>query len=125
LRPEADVVVSDRENDEIRWFTFAGGMINTAFSDVIQEQGFDKVVASDFYLRVTGTTDGRNLSEAVRSMEIATIRSIFEIFPEFLDKLKFNECLPNDLAEENLKARLLNVQDVQRSLSQSVVEVVE
>jgi hypothetical protein len=101
------------------------GMINTAFSDVIQEQGFDKVVASDFYLRVKGTTEGRNLSEAVRSMEIATIRSIFEIFQEFLDKLKFNECLPNDLAEENLKARLLNVQDVQRSLSQSVVEVVE
>ena len=32
LRPEADVAVTDRERDEVRWFTFAGGLVNTALT---------------------------------------------------------------------------------------------
>lgn len=124
LRPEADVVVTDREKDEVRWFTFAGGMINTLFSDVIRAQGFDNVVASDFFVRVSGTTDGRGIVEAVRSSEIAQLRSTFTIADEFLDKLKFNECLPDELAEEILKDRLLNLEEIELSVKRSVVEVV-
>ncbi len=124
LRLEADVVLTDRENGEVRWFTFAGGIINTAFADVIRAHGYNHVVASDFFIRVTGTTDGRGISEAVRATGIVAIRSTFEISVEFLEKLKFNECLPAELAGEILKDRLINLAQIQSVLEASVVEVV-
>lgn len=124
LRPEADVVVSDREMGEVRWFTFAGGIINTAFSDVIRAHGFDDVVVSDFWVRAAGTTDGPRMVEAVQSKEAIEVRSSFQIADEFLDNLKFNECLPADLAHEILRERLVNLEDIQATVSRAVVEVV-
>ena len=42
---------------------------------------------------------------------------------EFLDNLKFNECLPTDLAHEILRERLVNVEEIQATVSREVVEV--
>ncbi len=124
LRPEADVVISDREMEEVRWFTFAGGIINTAFSDVIRAHGFDDVTISDFWVRAAGITDVRRMVEAVRSKEAVEVRSSFQIADEFLDNLKFNECLPTDLAHEILRERLLNLEEVARTVASEVVEVI-
>jgi len=124
LRPEADVVVTDRELDEVRWFTFAGGVINTAISDVIRAQGFDDVVASDFWIRVAKTSGGRQIVETARSKGAAEIKASFQIADEFLDNLKFNECLPSELAHEILRDRLLSLEEISKTVSMNVVEVI-
>jgi ATP-dependent Lhr-like helicase len=124
LRPEADVVVTDRELDEVRWFTFAGGVINTAISDVIRAQGFDDVVASDFWIRVAKTSGGRQIVETARSKGADEIKASFQIADEFLDNLKFNECLPSELAHEILRDRLLSLEEISKTVSMNVVEVI-
>lgn len=123
LRLEDDVILADRENNEVRWFTFAGAVLNTAISDVIKAQGFVNVTSSDFLIRVPGTIDGRRISEAIHSAGVEGVRFIFKIPDEFLDKLKFNECLPSELAMEILKYRLLRDEELELTIKRNVVLV--
>lgn len=124
LRPDTDVAVTDRELDEVRWFTFAGGIINTALSDILRASGFEDISTSDFWIRVAGSTDAKRIIDAVRSKEAADIRASFQIADEYLDNLKFNECLPSELAHGILRERLLSLKDLSATRETEVVEVI-
>jgi ATP-dependent helicase Lhr and Lhr-like helicase len=124
LRPEADVVLSDRDLNEVRWFTFSGGMINTALADVIAAAGHENVSVSDFWIRVAGTTDARRIVDAVKSRETEEIRDCFKVSEDYLDNLKFNECLPGDIAQSILRDRLLKGQEIEATAAQDVIEIV-
>lgn len=121
LRPDADVVVTDRETNEVRWFTFAGGIINAAFSDLLRDQGFNDVYASDYWVRVTGTTDARRICDTIQTRDAIDIRNCFLIADEFLDNLKFNECLPSELSHEILRERMLRLDEIEEATSKEVV----
>ena len=43
----------------------------------------------------------------IDSLTAAKIRDVFRIPQDYIDQLKFNECLPTGLAEEVMKNRLL------------------
>ncbi len=124
LRPEADVAMSDRELNEVRWFTFSGGMINTALADIISAAGFENVSVTDYWIRTTGTTHARRMVEAVQSRQAREIRECFKVAEDYLDNLKFNECLPGDLAQAILRDRLLREEEISATMAREVVEVV-
>jgi ATP-dependent Lhr-like helicase len=123
LRPEADVVLSDRDLNEVRWFTFSGGMINTALADVLSGCGFEDVSVSDFWIRAAGTSDTRRMVELVKSQDAEEIRQCFKVSGDYLDNLKFNECLPGDIAQVILRDRLLKEQEIEATTAREVVEV--
>lgn len=124
LRPEADVAMSDRDLNEVRWFTFSGGMINTALADVVSAAGFENVSVTDYWIRTTGTTHARRMIEAVQSRQAREIRECFKVAEDYLDNLKFNECLPGDLAQAILRDRLLREEEISATVAQEVVDVV-
>ncbi len=123
LRPDADVASSDRDLNEVRWFTFSGGLINTALADVIAAAGHENVSVSDFWIRVAGTTDARRIVDAVKSRETEEIRDCFNVSDDYLDNLKFNECLPGDIAQSILRDRLLKGQEIEATIAREVVIV--
>jgi ATP-dependent Lhr-like helicase len=123
LRPEADVAMSDRELNEVRWFTFSGGMINTALADVLSAAGFESLSVTDFLIRAAGTTQARRMVEAVQSRQAREITECFKVAEDYLDNLKFNECLPGDLAQAILRDRLLKEEEIAATTAREVVEV--
>lgn len=123
LHENEDVAVSDRERSEVRWFTFAGGLVNTALADALDEAEQKDVSVADFWIRATGTTDARRMVEAARSMDVPQIRSCFKVAEDYLDNLKFNECLPSGLAQEILRDRLLSDEEIEATIAREVVEV--
>ena len=124
LRPDADVASSDRDLNEVRWFTFSGGLINTALADVITAAGHENVSVSDFWIRIAGTTDARRIVEVIKSRETEEIRDCFNVSDDYLDNLKFNECLPGDIAQVILRDRLLKGEEIEATTAREVVEVV-
>jgi ATP-dependent Lhr-like helicase len=123
LRPDADVALADRERGTVRWFTFAGGIINTALADTIRSAGADGATADDFWVRVAGTTDVRGVIQTIHSRSAGEIRDCFQISEEFLEKLKFNECLPETLAHDLLRQRLLDLDEIEQTTSSDVEKV--
>ncbi len=123
LQPEADVVLSDRDLNEVRWFTFSGGMINTALADVIGESGIEDVSVSDFWIRAAGTIEARRVIDAVKSQTAEDIIECFKVSEDYLDNLKFNECLPEDIAQAILRARLLREHEIEATTEREVVVV--
>jgi hypothetical protein len=80
-------------------------MINTALADVVSSFGFEDVSVSGFWIRAAGTTDARRIVEIVQSREAEEIRELFKVSEDYLDNLKFNECLPADIAQSTLDPR--------------------
>lgn len=124
LRPDADVAVTDREKQTMRWFNFAGATVNTALADAISAAGFDSVTASDFWIRVAETTDARKKVRAARERRPNELRGGFRIPDEYVENLKFNECLPTHLAQAMIRERMIDLDDVEDSLLRDVVEVI-
>jgi|GEM_PF-4522216 len=76
-------------------------------------------------VEITETTGGRSLVDRIRHMTTDEIVSSFIVSEEFMDKLKFFECLPKTMVQELLCARLLNQEDIQATRGRAIVVVEE
>lgn len=123
LHSGRDVVYRNRQVNETRWFTFAGGTINTALSDAARAFGVNGVSSADFLVKITETTGGPSIVDRVRNMTIDEIVASFIISDEFMEKMKFFECLPKSMIHELLRGRMLNHEEIQATLAQTVVVV--
>ena len=103
----ADAVLVIQGANEIRWFTFAGNVLNLAIADTIRQHGYDDVSVSDSWICIKDTTDHQLLFEKIDRFNLEAVRAAFRIPQEYLKQLKFSECLPQDCAAEILKDRLL------------------
>ena len=107
LEKPGDAVVVIQQTNEIQWFTFAGNVLNLAIADALRLQGYNDVKVSDFCIRVSDTTDYQRLLQDIDHLSAETVRAAFRIPEEYLNQLKFSECLPKRAAEEMMKDRLL------------------
>ena len=107
LDRSSGVALVVQEANELRWFTFFGTVINLALTDAIRMRGYDEVKVSDFWIRVSGTTDHLRFFDTIESLTAEIVRECFQVPTEYLDHLKFSECLPQHHAEEMIKERLV------------------
>jgi ATP-dependent Lhr-like helicase len=120
LHTESDVVLRNRQSDGCLWYTFAGGVMNTALADSFRACGVNEVSSGDFWVKLSDAGDGRDLVGRVRSMSADQVIRSFVVSEEFLENLKFSECLPRPLAEALLRTRMLSVKVIQAVLGRGV-----
>jgi hypothetical protein len=84
--------------NEIRWFTFAGNIVNLAIADTIRQHGYDDVRVSDYWICVKECADHMRLFEKIDGFSAEAVRTAFRVPEEYLKQLKFGECLPQDCA---------------------------
>ena len=123
LHAGQDVVFHNRQNNETRWFTFAGGVVNTALADAVRACGMNEASSSDFLLKITGAAGARSLVDRVRQKTGDEIVTSFIVSEEFMEKLKFYECLPKTMVQELLRGRMLNHEDIQATLGRRTIIV--
>jgi ATP-dependent Lhr-like helicase len=123
LRIEADVTVTDRERDEMRWFTFAGGLVNVALADALGARGSATASPSDFYIRSSGAADAQRMIGLVRSQTGSEIRDSFNITNDYLEKLKFSECLPTSVAYDIIRERLFRLDEIESTIQRPVIAI--
>ena len=103
----ADAVLVVQGANEIRWFTFAGNILNLAIADTLRQHGYRDVRVSDFWICIKDTTDHQLLFEKIDGFNAEAVRVAFRVPEEYLKQLKFSECLPQPYAAEIVKDRLL------------------
>ena len=123
LRPETDVAVTDRDRNEVRWFTFAGRLANVALADALGSKGTVSPSPSDFGIRITGAGEALRAIGMVRSQSGSEIRASFEIAQDYLEKLKFSECLPAEMARQIVRDRLFRLEDIEPVLHAPLIDV--
>ncbi len=123
LRVEADVTVTDRNRNEVRWFTFAGKLANVALADALGSKGLADVSPSDFWIRAKDTVDALRSIGIVRSQCGSEIRASFKIAEDYVKKVKFSECLPAETAREIVRDRLVGVEDIESVLRKPVINI--
>jgi ATP-dependent helicase Lhr and Lhr-like helicase len=103
----ADAVLVVPGANEIRWFTFAGNILNLAIADSLRQHGYTDVRVSDFWICIKETTDYQPLFEKIDGFNAEAVRAAFRVPEEYLKQLKFSECLPQPYAAKIVKDRLL------------------
>jgi hypothetical protein len=120
LRPGADVALVRKDGDEVRWFTFAGGI--TALADALHDRGISNAQSGDYWIEIPYATNFTGILGSLLQMSSQSISSCFVIVDDYLENLKFRDCLPADLAMKILRIRLLRVGDIENTLARDVIE---
>jgi ATP-dependent helicase Lhr and Lhr-like helicase len=66
----ADAVLVAPGTNEIRWFTFAGNILNLAIADTIRQHGYDDVRVSDYWICVKECADHMRLFEKIDGFSV-------------------------------------------------------
>ncbi len=101
-------------DSELRLWTFAGGRANAALAAGLAGVGFVAEAADNFSVRVAGD-DPAALARAIDGLDVAGLP--VTVPARALAKLKFSECLPDDLARSVLTARLEDKDSVRDTLA--------
>jgi ATP-dependent Lhr-like helicase len=123
LLQDDDVVVYQQKTAKLRWFTFAGGLVNAALANALEGLGAEDISVTDLWIRSNGTPKTQGAIESICAMDVSHIRTCFNIGKDFLDKLKFNECLPDKISQEILRRRLFCDEEVKKTITRRVVRI--
>jgi ATP-dependent helicase Lhr and Lhr-like helicase len=81
-------------NGEIRWWTFAGGIVNTLLSDALKPHC--DVKSDNLSLSFSTVSSLETVSELINSIKAEDVRPIPNI--DAMENLKFSECLSSEIA---------------------------
>jgi ATP-dependent helicase Lhr and Lhr-like helicase len=101
------------EKGQLRWWTFAGASVNAMLADVLGSESVTVNGVDDFGFSAAGMGPGQ-ISGVWHRIEPE--RALTSVPGRIVTELKFASCLPPDLAEATLVARLSKPQDLHRLL---------
>jgi len=88
-------------NGELRWWTFAGGIVNTLLSDALKPHC--DVKGDNLSLVFPKATSLDDIAALINNIEPESVRPIPN--SEAMENLKFSECLSDDIAAEVFTSR--------------------
>lgn len=100
-------LVHDAVEDRTTWWSFAGRFLNEAFSAVLDAEAGIEAKADDFSLRFPAAVDVTRVREVIRSLLAdADAMERLPISDQWIDGLKFSECLPPRFATAAARGRI-------------------
>ena len=114
---ESTNCIYDQVEDHMIWWTFAGRFINETFVSLLEREAGIEGKFDDYSLRFPRETDGARVKETVReAMTNPEVLRQLPISKEWLDGLKFSDCLPEALAAAAARGRVQVSEDVLEAL---------
>lgn len=113
------LVRESQSTQDVRWWTYAGGAVNTSLAAALTSAGYE-VSADSFGLSVIGPVDPAQL----RAEALAHADAVPLISPDALAGLKFSAALPEAVAAEVLGQRMTDPESA-REVAQAPMTVVQ
>lgn len=107
LGVESTHCVSDPAESHVIWWNFAGRFLNEAFASVLETSAGIEARFDDFSLKFPSETDTSRVTVAIRSLlaDPDALRQL-PISKQWLDGLKFSDCLPERFAAAAARGRI-------------------
>ena len=104
------------------WWTFAGQLANAAFAHALANQA-GKVAFDNLVVSFSGGVVLEELKDAIRERVLQALNDLkIPLDDDFIEELKFGECLPPRLKEMELTGRFSVADDV-REISSFPVSI--
>lgn len=110
---ESTAFISDQAENQMIWWNFAGRFLNEAFASVLDISAGIEARFDDFSLRLPYETDISVVRATIRgALEIPDALRQLPISKQWLDGLKFSDCLPDHFAVIAARGRVKIREDV-------------
>jgi ATP-dependent Lhr-like helicase len=113
IEAEKNTILFDNDSNAT-WWTFGGKLLNSVMHNVLEDEA-DKIVADNFSINFYHVYDNDSLINKVKELlgsEVSNL--ILDLEEDFVNELKFSECLPQIEIDKVLLARYSIVQDYNR-----------
>ena len=109
LSADGSNVLLTGADGEVTWWTFGGGLANASLAGELANRFGKRVISDNFAIRFEAPIDlPRIEAELADLVRVAASEFHHPVSETARDHLKFSECLPNNLADRVIKARLQN-----------------
>ena len=93
------------DDQSVVWWTFAGKLVNAAIAEALSAEA-SKVVSDNLSVSFVGAADMASIKAAMSDVVLDhSAELVIPLDAEFIDELKFGECLPQSIRERELAAR--------------------
>jgi len=93
------------DDQSVVWWTFAGKLVNAAIAEALSAEA-SKVVSDNLSVSFVGAADMVSIKAAMLGVVLDnSAELVIPLDAEFIDELKFGECLPQSIRERELAAR--------------------
>jgi ATP-dependent Lhr-like helicase len=107
------------ENDEVKWWTFAGAGANTTLAYELSQALKSQVTYDSFAVTFARYLSVDVIEQALYELLVHDVKEMHPAVEEHaIDGLKFSACLPPELAIHMLESRLGNLSAVENTLHQ-------
>ena len=105
VRASPESVVLRDENDAVWWWTFAGARANLWLAGALGDLS-DQSVPEDLRIRLKSDADAGQVAEVLEVLDLDHMTLGARIAENAIDRLKFGEALPGEMARRVVAARL-------------------
>ena len=110
---ESTNCVSDQAENHVIWWNFAGRFLNEAFASILESSAGIEAKFDDFSLKVPYETDVSAVRDTIlRAIAEPDALQNLPISKQWLDGLKFSDCLPERFASRAARGRVRVREDV-------------
>lgn len=110
-----------RQDDKLRWWTFGGLHANAALAAHLKSAHQIPALANNLSVRLGEHASTEDLEAALRGLRSTPAETLVpDVSAKAIEGLKFNACLPMDLATRVLQMRTTDEPAVRRVLAESV-----
>lgn len=118
---ESPNCIYDQVEDHMVWWTFAGRFLNEAFASLLEREAGIEGKFDDYSLRFPRETDGARVKETIRgALSNPEMLRQLPISKEWLDGLKFSDCLPEALAAVAARGRVQVSKEMLKTIKESL-----
>ena len=108
LKPDADVLIAEPGRTDCAWYTLAGRGVNLVLSQALARAGIETTDVDDFRLVSIPNGGTGVLEEAICGLDASLLCDHFSPPTEFIEALKFAECLPTEVVTTMLRRRFVS-----------------
>lgn len=93
------------DDQSVVWWTFAGKLVNAAIAESLSGEA-SKVVSDNLSVGFSGAADMASIKAAVTNIVVDDSAAlVIPLDAEFIDELKFGQCLPQSMRDRELTVR--------------------
>lgn len=120
LDPDEDIILVESESNKTSWYTFAGAAANLFIGQILEGFIDSEYRVNEYCIQFVEKVDPAKITKVKSLLMNEEQLECFDLDPDFLQQLKFSDCLPLPVVNSMMNTRLVDQVAIQEAMARDI-----